>query len=49
MTTTKLYIRFIVNAKRLNSACNTTIKCRLTYIKNRKDFSPGITVNPDPS
>ena len=47
MNTSKLHIRFIVNKRRLNAAGYTPIKCRLTYNKNRKDFSTGITVNPD--
>jgi len=47
MNANKLHIRFIVNKRRLNAAGNTPIKCRLTYNKNRKDFSTGITVNPD--
>jgi len=47
MNTNKIHIRFIVNKRRLNAAGLTPIKCRLTYNKNRKDFSTGITVNPD--
>jgi len=47
MNTIKLYIRFIFNKNRLNLNGNVLIKCRLTYNKKRKDFSTGISVNPD--
>jgi len=47
MNTTKLYIRFIVNSNRVNSAGYASIKCTLTFNKQRKDFSTGIRVNPD--
>ena len=47
MNANKIHIRFIVNKRRLNAAGYTPIKCRLTYNKNRKDFSTGITVNPE--
>ena len=47
MSILKLYIRFILRSSDLNMKGFSTIRCRLTYNKNRKDFSTGITVNPD--
>ena len=47
MKAIQLYIRFVVRAFELNSQSLAPIRCRLTYNKNRKDFSTGITVNPD--
>ena len=47
MNTIKLHIRFIVNKKRLNSGGFATIRCRLTFNKQRKDLSTGLSVNPD--
>jgi len=47
MTLSKLYIRFIVRSNDLNHNGNSIIRCRLTYNKNRKDVSTGLSVNPD--
>ncbi|MDN3643087.1 hypothetical protein QWY87_10265 [Lutimonas halocynthiae] len=47
MTTFKLHIRFNLVMARTNKKGFSSVKCRLTYNKNRKDFSTGITVNPD--
>jgi len=47
MTSIKLYIRFIVKAKELTKKGLAPVRCRLTYNKKRKDFSTGISVNPD--
>ncbi len=47
MTTFKLHIRFNLVTTRTNSKGFSSVKCRLTYNKNRKDFSTGISVNPD--
>lgn len=47
MNTLKLYIIFIVSAHKVSSNGLTSIKCRLTYNKQRKDFSTGIRINPD--
>jgi len=47
MTTFKLHIRFNLVTTRTNSKGFSSVRCRLTYNKNRKDFSTGITVNPD--
>jgi integrase/recombinase XerD len=43
----KLHIRFNLRSGDLNLNRYATIRCRLTYNKNRKDFSTGISVNPD--
>ena len=47
MTISKLYIRFITRSNDLNNNGLSIIRCRLTYNKKRKDFSTGISVNPD--
>jgi integrase len=47
MTSIKLYIRFIVKAKELTKKGLAPVRCRLTYNKNRKDFSTGLSVNPE--
>ena len=47
MSTIQLYIRFVVRTFERNVQGLAPIRCRLTYNKNRKDFSTGITVNPD--
>ena len=47
MTTFKLHIRFNLVMARTNKKGFSSVKCRLTYNKNRKNFSTGITVNQD--
>ena len=47
MSILKLQIRFTIRIGDLNQSGLAAIRCRLTYHKNRKDFSTGITVNPD--
>lgn len=47
MNAIQLYIRFIVKSTELTKKGFAPVRCRLTYNKNRKDFSTGITVNPD--
>jgi len=47
MTNSTLYIRFNLKPNDLNQKGLAPIRCRLTYNKNRKDFSTGISVNPD--
>ncbi len=47
MSTTQLYISFVLRTFEQNIQGLAPIKCRLTYNKNRKDFSNGIKVNPD--
>ncbi len=36
-----------MNSRRLNKSGLAPIRCRLTYNKQRKDFSTGLRVNPD--
>ena len=47
MNSIQLYIRFIVKSTELTKKGFAPVRCRLTFNKNRKDFSTGITVNPD--
>ena len=47
MNTIKLYIRFIITKAKLNKKGQVSIKCRITYNKKRKDFSTGLSVDPD--
>jgi integrase/recombinase XerD len=47
MNTLKLYIRFSIKPGALNNQRLVPVRCRLTYNKSRKDFSTGITANPD--
>ncbi|MCP4884679.1 MAG: site-specific integrase, partial [Flavobacteriales bacterium] len=47
MNTLKLNIRYLVITRRLNKSGLTPIRCRLTYSKQRKDFSTGLFINPD--
>ena len=41
----KLIIRYIVVFNRINSQGKTSIGCRITYLKQRKQFSIGIFLN----
>ncbi len=47
MTISTLYIRFNLKPYDMNQKGLAPIRCRLTYNKKRKDFSTGISVNPD--
>ena len=47
MSIFKLHIRFTIRIGDLNQNGLAVIRCRLTYNKQRKDFSTGIRVNPD--
>ena len=42
----KLIIRFRIAPNRLNKQGKTSIGCRITYNKNRKEFSTGLFINP---
>ncbi len=46
MSKFKLHIRFIIRTGDLNQSRHVPIRCRITYNKDRKDFSTGISVNP---
>ena len=47
MSIFKLHIRFTIRIGDLNQNGLAPIRCRLTFNKQRKDFSTGIRVNPD--
>ena len=47
MTTLKLYIRFILSLNKLNQKGQVPIRCRITFNKQRKDFSTGLSVRPE--
>jgi integrase/recombinase XerD len=42
----KLIIRYIISSSRINKEGKTSLGCRITYIKQRKQFSTGLFVNP---
>jgi hypothetical protein len=48
MTIHKIHIRFNLKSGDKNIKGLSPIRCRLTYSKQRKDFSTGIRVNPGP-
>jgi len=43
----KITIRFYIDKTKTNKTGNCPINCRITYNKNRKEFSTGLFVNPD--
>ena len=43
----KINVLFVLNKFRLNSQGVCPLKCRITYNKNRKEFSTGIFINPE--
>ena len=46
MNKNKINIRFLsVKIKQTRKEC--PIRCRITYNKNRKEFSTGLFINPD--
>ena len=42
----KLSIRMYLDSSKLNQLGKTVIKCRITFSKNRKEFSTGVFINP---
>lgn len=46
MNNSVIHVLFVVSKYRLNTKDKSVIKCRITYNKQRKEFSSGITVNP---
>ena len=42
----KIIIRYVVALNRINNEGKTAIGCRLTYLKQRKQFSTGLFINP---
>jgi len=43
----KLTILFVLNKGRINKLNLCPLKCRITYNKNRKEFSTGVFINPE--
>jgi len=39
-------VLFIPARSRLNKGGQSVLKCRLTYLKRRKEFSTGLFINP---
>jgi integrase/recombinase XerD len=39
-------ILFILTSNRLNKEAKSVIKCRITFLKKRKEFSTGLFINP---
>ncbi len=47
MNNYKLSILFVLQKIKINKKGLCPIKCRITFLKNRKEFSTGIFINPD--
>ena len=47
MSNFKLAVLFFLQRNRINKKGKCPIRCRITFIKSRKEFSTGIFVNPD--
>lgn len=47
MNYSKLNIRFVLKKNRLNIKKENPIRCRITFLKKRKEFSIGLFINPD--
>lgn len=47
MKRNKITILFVINKHRINSAGLCSLKCRITYLNKRKEFSTGLFVNPN--
>lgn len=43
----KLYITFLITRSRLNAQGKCSMKCRITYLKERHEFAIGLFVNPN--
>jgi len=43
----KLYITFLITRSRLNAQGKCSMKCRITYLKERQEFAVGLFVNPN--
>ncbi|HCE56100.1 MAG TPA: integrase, partial [Lutibacter sp.] len=42
----KINIRFLLYISKINKMGKCPIRCRITYNKNRNEFSTGLFVNP---
>jgi integrase/recombinase XerD len=47
MNNFKLAVLFFLHRNRVNKIGKCPIRCRITFIKTRKEFSTGLFVNPD--
>jgi site-specific recombinase XerD len=47
MNNYKLSVLFVVQKVKTNKKGKCPLRCRLTYLKNRKEFSTGLFINPD--
>jgi integrase len=47
MTSNTMKVLFLIARNRINQANSCAIKCRITFIKKRKELSTGLFVNPD--
>lgn len=47
MNNYKLAVLFFLKRNRINKIGKCPIRCRITFLKNRKEFSTGIFINPD--
>lgn len=47
MTTPKNKITFILSKNRINSAGKCPVRCRITYLKKRFEFSTGLFIHPN--
>ena len=46
MNNFKLAVLFFLQRNRINKMGNCPIRCRITFLKTRKEFSTGIFINP---
>ena len=47
MNNYKLSVLFLLKRNRINKKGNCPIRCRITFLKSRKEFSTGIFINPE--
>ncbi len=47
MNNYKVRILFLLQKVRLNKQGKCPIRCRVTYLKNRKEFATGLFINPN--
>lgn len=47
MNNYKLSVLFFLKRNRVNKNGKCPVRCRITFLKNRKEFSSGIFINPD--
>ena len=46
MNSNKINILFLIATNRVNKSWKCSLRCRLTYLKKRKEFSTGLFINP---